>query len=167
LCENNPLSTCILPLSTTTGFDAYIVPLEARIAMLHVLQNSPRPHYAHQSNLAEDRILYPVLNKLLADYKRVFATSAAIVNPSMTQAGTEMKNLTDWQTTRSRVTAYIQSGKLNINTSGSVNVPITIPNGSGTVPTTVVNYGGYKTGWRSTTILGAGISLPTTVGYAR
>ena len=168
LCETNPLSTCILPLSTETGFDSYIVPLEARIAMLHVLSNSTRPHYAHQSNLAEDRILYPVLNKILNDYKRVFATTAAIVNPSMSQAGVEMRSQTEWNTTRSRVSAYVQQGRLtlDISGSGSVNIPLTVPSGSGTLPSTVVNYGGYRTGWRNTGS-DATITLPTSVGYVR
>ena len=70
MCENNPLSTCIAPLDTNTGFDSYIVPLEARMMLLHIVSNSPRSHYAHQSNLAEDRILYPVLDQTLAKYKR-------------------------------------------------------------------------------------------------
>jgi hypothetical protein len=168
LCENNPSSTCIVPLSTETGFDGYIVPLEARIALLHAVSNSPRPHYAHQSNLAEDRILYSVLTKLLNDYKRVFAPTAAIVNPNMTQAGTELKNLADWATTRSKVTAYVQSGQLTVSVSGlsSVNVPLTVPAAGGTLPATVVSYGGYRTGWRSTSS-NANVALPTTVGYAR
>jgi hypothetical protein len=168
LCDSNPLSTCIPPLDTEIGFDAYIVPLEVRIALLHVLSNSPRPHYAHQSNLAEDRILYPVLTKLLNDYKAVFAASAAIVNPTMTQSGTELKNLADWTTASSRVTAYVQGGQLTLSVSGftSVNVPITVPTGSGTLPATVVNYAGYRTGWRSTSS-NANVSLPASVGYAR
>jgi hypothetical protein len=168
LCESNPLSTCIAPLDTETGFDAYIVPLEVRIALLHILSNSPRPHYAHQSNLAEDRILYPVLTQLLSNYKTVFATSAAIVNPTMTQAGTEMKNLADWATASSKVTAYVQNGQLTLSVSGlsAVNVPITVPTGSGSLPATVVNYAGYRTGWRSTS-LSTSVSLPTTVGYVK
>jgi hypothetical protein len=168
LCENNPSSTCIAPLDPATGFDSYIVPLEARIAMLHVLSNSPRPHYAHQSNLAEDRLLYAVLGKLLADYRSVFASTAAVVSPSMAQAGTELKNLNDWNTTRSRVTAYVQSGQviLSVSGSGSVNIPITAPSGGGSLPTTVVNYAGYRTGWRPTSG-SATISLPSSVGYAR
>lgn len=168
ICSINPLSTCISPLNPDTDFDNYIVPLEVRIAMLHVLGNSPRPHYAHQSNLAEDRILYPVINKLLADYKRVFAASAPIVNPNMSQAGAELKAQADWNTTRSRVTAYIQSGRLNLGISGSaaIQVPLTVPTGSGALPSTIVNYGGYRTGWRSGT-LDTLVTLPSSVAYTR
>lgn len=42
--------TCISPLDPATGFDEYIVPIETRIALSHVMANDPRPHYAHQSN---------------------------------------------------------------------------------------------------------------------
>jgi hypothetical protein len=168
LCEINPLSTCISPLNPDVDFDRYIVPLEVRIAMLHVLSNSPRPHYAHQSNLAEDRILYPVIAKLLADYKRVFATTAAIVNPTMSAAGTELRAQADWATTRSRVSAYIQSGRLvlDISGSGTINVPLTVPTGAGALPSTIVNYGGYRTGWRSGST-DINLTLPTSVAYTR
>jgi hypothetical protein len=98
----------------------------------------------------------------------VFATNTAIVSPTMTQAGTELKNLADWATASSKVTAYVQNGQLTLSVSGlsTVNVPITVPTGSGTLPATVVNYGGYRTGWRSTT-LSANVSLPATVGYVK
>ena len=65
ICEDNPATTTCLaaPLDTATGYADHIVPLEARIALGHVLANDPRPHYVHQSNLAEDRIAYPVLDR--------------------------------------------------------------------------------------------------------
>jgi hypothetical protein len=64
ICTANPATTTCLPapLNETTGYADYIVPLEARIDMGHILGDDPDPHYAHQSNLAEDRILYPVLD---------------------------------------------------------------------------------------------------------
>ena len=61
------------PLDLETGFGSYIVPLEAEIALRHVLGNDARPHFVHQSNLAEDRILYPVLDRLIADYEAMYA----------------------------------------------------------------------------------------------
>ena len=168
ICAINPLSTCIEPLNPDTDFDRYIVPLEVRIAMLHVLGNSPRPHYAHQSNLAEDRILYPVVDKLLAEYKRVFATTAGIVNPNMSAAGAELRNQADWNATRTRVTGYIQSGRLNLDISGTaaIQVPLTVPNGSGALPSSIVSYGGYRTGWRSGTT-DVNVTLPSSVAYTR
>jgi hypothetical protein len=167
LCENNPSSTCIAPLDTASGFDAYIVPIEARNALLHALSNSARPHYAHQSNLAEDRILYPVLNKFLADYKLTFATTAPLVNATLTELGTELKNQADWSTARTKLTGYIQNGQLSLTTSGgaTVNTPLTAP--AGTSNSGLGAYGGYFTGWRNTTLLGSTLSLPSSVGYTR
>lgn len=51
LCDTyTETMTCISPLDPATGFDEYIVPIETRIALSHVMANDPRPHYAHQSN---------------------------------------------------------------------------------------------------------------------
>ncbi|NEB06965.1 hypothetical protein G3I78_49330, partial [Streptomyces sp. SID13726] len=59
ICENNPTSTCLPgPLDTATGYLSYIVPQEARTALGHAISGDPRPHYAHQSNLPQDRTLY-------------------------------------------------------------------------------------------------------------
>jgi hypothetical protein len=169
ICENNPTSTCITPLNTTTGFDSYIVPLEARNALLHIVSNSPRSHYAHQSNLAEDRILYSVLNKTLADYKATFATTAPIVNSTMTALGTEMKNQTDWTSARSKITAYVQSGQLRVTvSSGLATIPTPVTAPSGTTGGSLSAYGGYQTGWSSTSWLGGQTyKLPATVGYVK
>jgi hypothetical protein len=169
ICENNATSTCIAPLDTSSGFDSYIVPLEARNALMHVVSNSPRPHYAHQSNLAEDRILYPVLNKLIADYRLTFATSAPLVNASMTELGTELKNQTDWATARSKLSSYIQSGQLTLSASGStVITPITAPTGTTLRGAAALGaYAGYRTGWQNTSVLGTTLALPSSVGYAR
>jgi hypothetical protein len=170
ICENNATSTCITPLDTGSGFDAYIVPLEARNALLHVVSNSPRAHYAHQSNLAEDRILYAVLNKLLADYKTTFATNTPVVNATLTALGTEMRNQQDWTATgRSRITAYIQGGQLKVSlASGITSVPTPVTSPAGTTGDSLGVYGGYETGWSTTPwLIGQTYKLPATVGYAR
>lgn len=170
ICENNPTSTCIAPLDLNTGFDSYIVPIEARTALLHIVSNSPRAHYAHQSNLAEDRILYPVLNKILADYKATFTTSAPIVNGTMTEFSNELKSQTDWRTTRADVSAYIQSGQLVVSASAStaIETPLTLPNGATLSGAAALSpYAGYRTGWRSIPRTGQSFALPTTVGYTR
>lgn len=128
LCEDNAATTtCIEPLSLTTGFDSYIVPLESRIALRHVTTNDPRPHYVHQSNLAGDRILYPVLNQLLAKYKATFNVSTTpIVNPDMSEAGELLRQQNAWNAQKNNVTATLGNGKITI-TGGStrVDVPVT------------------------------------------
>jgi hypothetical protein len=171
LCENNPTSTCIPPLDPATGFDSYIVPINARMAMLHVLSNSPRAHFAHQSNLAEDRILYPVLNKVLADYNSTFETTKApVVNASLTELGQELMKQTDWSKKSSNVSAYVQGGQLTLSVSGksAINIPLTVPNGTAKGGKAFLGaYGGYRTGWSSTEVSGQTLVLPGSVGYAR
>jgi hypothetical protein len=95
-CADHPATeTCISPLDPVSGYDAYIVPIEKRIAFSHIVANDPMPHSAHQANLAEDRILYPVLDSILATYRRTFAASALLVNPRLTNAGAALARLQD------------------------------------------------------------------------
>jgi hypothetical protein len=79
ICTSNPqTSTCIEPLPAAdaaqarASFEGYIRPIEVRNALRYVLTNDPRPFYAHQSNLAEDGILYPVLDGILATYRAAY-----------------------------------------------------------------------------------------------
>ncbi|MYS40033.1 hypothetical protein GTY23_01960, partial [Streptomyces sp. SID5998] len=85
ICEDNPATTTCLPapLDTATGYSGHIVPLETRIALGHVLAGDPKPHFIHQSNLAEDRLAYPVLNGVLDGYHALFTDDAPLVNLRM------------------------------------------------------------------------------------
>ena len=97
ICEDNPATvTCITPLSTTTGYTSYIVPLETRIALARMLANDPRPHYVHQANITEDRILYPLLDSILGRYRALLAANTPIVNPRLSAAGAELKRQAAW-----------------------------------------------------------------------
>ena len=95
ICTANPAtSTCIAPLdasseaAATTSFDSYIKPLEIRNALRYVLTNDPRPFYVHQSNLTEDRIVYPVLDGILATYNGAFdATKTPLVQTDLAGQG--------------------------------------------------------------------------------
>lgn len=169
ICAINPLSTCITPLDLNTGFDSYIVPFEARMMLQHIVSNSPRAHYAHQSNLAEDRILYPVLDQAIAKYKAVFNSNTPLVNASMTELGDEMTRQTDWTSQRTRLTAYVQSGQLRLSVSSgtsTVNTPVTVP--SAATGGSIGAYGGYRTGWSGVRwLVGQTYSLPAAVAYPR
>jgi hypothetical protein len=168
-CENNPQSTCIAPLDPATAYEDYIVPQEARTILQHVLSNSPRPHYVHQSNLAEDRLVYPLLEKVLATYRSVFADSARLINPSMSEAGLELERSADWQRNRSRAHGYIEAGRvvLSVSGSGSVQVPLTLPAGSAVAGKPVLEaYAGAQTGWRNVMpLLDQSLTLPAGLGY--
>jgi hypothetical protein len=131
ICEGNASSTCIAPL-TTAGFDSYIVPLESRIAFDHVVSSDPAPHYAHQSNLTEDKILYPVLDAMLSRYKSTFTTATPIVNPRMAEVASLQRQQEAWQTAvrNKTVEAYVQDGRVTITNKGTaaLDVPVTAPN---------------------------------------
>lgn len=132
ICENNPTSTCIAPLDPVTGYASYIVPTETRIALGHVLANDPRPTYVHQSNLTQDRILYPALDSILADYRAEFAANAPIVSTLLSTSGQLLQQQAAWQAAvaAGRVSGYIQSGKLTVSAPSGLRVPITAPSGT-------------------------------------
>ncbi|MGP4111852.1 hypothetical protein ACTWP5_13160 [Streptomyces sp. 4N509B] len=169
-CESD--DSCLPePLDPETGFEGYIVPTESRIALDHVLAGDPRPHYVHQSNLAEDRLLYPVLDRLLARYDALFGESAPLVNPSQREAGEEMARRAAWRRAlaEDRVTAYRIGSGVTVTVEAAdggeaadVAVPATVPAGTtvltgdgesresggdgGTVPF-AEPYAGARAGW--------------------
>ena len=152
-CTDHPdTETCIEPLDPVTGFDDYLVPVETRIAMQHVVANDPMPHYAHQSNLAEDRILYPVLDSILAQYRATFSANAPVVNDAMAATGLAMKRQRDWASAMKRgaVTARVEGDKIRIRNLGrtAIDVPVTAPTGARLKGRTFGEaYAGSRSGW--------------------
>ncbi|WP_030205752.1 hypothetical protein [Streptomyces bikiniensis] len=133
ICESNPASTCLpAPLPLATGYADHIVPQEARIALSHVLGNDPRPHYVHQSNLAEERLLYPVLDRVLTDYRALFAPSAPLVNPAQRDVGTELARRAAWDRALAagKVTAYRIGTTVTVKAPSGVVAPVTAPEGT-------------------------------------
>jgi hypothetical protein len=131
ICEDNPGTvTCIQPVDTATGYEGHIIPVDARITLSHVVTNDPRAHYVHQSNLAEDRILYPMLDRILGDYRAAFAANAPVVNQRMSALGAELKRQVTWRNAMANVTAYVQNGKVTVQRPSGVSVPITVPEGT-------------------------------------
>ncbi|MEU9864554.1 hypothetical protein AB0D99_27130 [Streptomyces sp. NPDC047971] len=133
ICESNPASTCLpAPLDTATGYASHIVPQEARTALSHIVANDPRPHYVHQSNLAEERILYPVLDRVLADYRALFADNTPLVNPRQRDVGTELNRRAAWDQALAagQVTAYRIGTTVTVKAPAGVTAPITVPEGT-------------------------------------
>ena len=134
ICDDNPATTtCIEPLDLNTGFDDYIVPIETRIAFSHVINNDPRPHYVHQGNLTEDKIIYPVLDAVVADYRRTFSTDAPLQNLRMSQTGRLMLAMQRWTDGGSKqIRAQWVGRTLTLTNTGSraVKTPVTVPLGS-------------------------------------
>ncbi|GAB2849466.1 hypothetical protein GCM10022221_56140 [Actinocorallia aurea] len=151
ICEDNPqIMTCIRPLDPATGYQQHILPLDARITLTHIMRNDPRPHYVHQSNLAEERILYPLLDKVLADYAALFDAGSPLVNQRMRDNGAEMKRQAAWRAAGRQVTAYLQDGKVRISGAPSgVQVPVTVPENTRTGLLNLVVFGEKYAGERS------------------
>nr|WP_307624081.1 hypothetical protein [Streptomyces sp. V3I7] len=167
VCENNPASTCLpAPLDTATGYDAHIVPAEARTDLGHVLGNDPRPHYAHQSNLAEDRILYPVLNEVLARYRALFTDNTPIVNLRQSALGAELQNRAKWQDAldAGKVTAYRVGSTVTVTAPSGTQVPVTAPEGTRqqlllTSPAFGTPYAGERSAWTTSGTLQSAVTL--------
>ncbi|MFF5492853.1 hypothetical protein [Streptomyces aquilus] len=167
LCENNPSSTCLpAPLDTATGYRSYIVPQEARTALGHAISGDPRPHYAHQSNLAEDRTLYPVLNKVLADYQALFADNTPLENLAQAAIGAELQRRAAWQAALAsgKVTAYRVGNTVTITAPSGTQIPVTAPEGTkkqlllgtGTFGTP---YAGRRSAWTTPEVLQSAVTL--------
>ncbi|MEU5365908.1 hypothetical protein ABZ354_20960 [Streptomyces sp. NPDC005925] len=169
ICEDNPATTTCLPapLDVATGYTGHIVPLETRIALGHVLGNDPRPHFIHQSNLAEDRIAYPVLNGVLGHYDDLFTDETPVVNLRMKDIGVEMRRRAAWRAAldAGQVSAYRIGDSVTVRTPGAVELAATMPAGTrhgGTGFGTA--YAGAVSGWAPADGLPYTLDLPTAAG---
>jgi hypothetical protein len=174
ICESNPASTCITPLGSN-GFTSYIVPAEVRIAFDHIASADPRPHYAHQSNITEDKVLYPVLDALLARYRAVYG-STPLVNPRMLAVSQLFARQEAWRraVAARTVTGYRRGDTVTIVNTGAaaVDVPLTVPTGTRKLGPGVLGvavpgdafgeaYGGQRSAWQGLAKGGsAAVKLP-------
>ncbi|KUL39165.1 hypothetical protein [Streptomyces regalis] len=167
VCENNPSSTCLDdPLDPATGYDEYIAPREARTALGHAISNDPRPHYAHQSNLAEDRTLYPVLDQVLADYHALFADNTPVENLAQSAIGTELQRRAAWRTALANgsVTAYRIGNTVTVTAPSGTRIPVTAPEGTTKqllIGTTAFGtpYAGKRSAWTTPELLQSALRL--------
>ncbi|MFF8394947.1 hypothetical protein [Streptomyces sp. NPDC016172] len=165
ICEDNPATTTCLaaPLDAATGYADHIVPLETRIALGHVLSNDPKPHFIHQSNLAEDRIAYPVLNGVLDDYAALFTEDTPVVNPRMRDIGTELQRRADWQSAlrTGEVTAYRIGDTVTVDAPDGLAVAATLPTGTTLAGAAFGEaYAGAVSGWTPSTGTPLALTLP-------
>jgi hypothetical protein len=161
ICESDPSSTCIAPLKPE-GFASYIVPTESRIAFDHVVSVDPRPHYAHQSNITEDRVLYPVLDHLLARYRNTYTSGTPLVNLRFSAIGQLMRRQELWRAAVAvpTVTGYRQGTRVTVVNSGTsaIDAPVAAPTGTRVATVSLAGaetlggdfgdaYGGQRSGW--------------------
>ncbi|WP_369275454.1 hypothetical protein AB5J55_40700 [Streptomyces sp. R11] len=165
ICEDNPdTTTCLAaPLDTATGYAQHIVPLERQIALGHVLGNDPKPHFIHQSNLAEDRIAYPVLDGVLNTYDTLFAQNTPMVNLRMKDIGNELRQRASWRAAvgDGQVIAYRIGDTVTVDSPGGVSVPATMPEGTTQAGSAFGEaYAGERSGWTTQAAEPLTLTLP-------
>ncbi len=144
---------------TTPATWSEYVASENNVMFRHLMGNDPRPHFMHQSNLADYNpalpatdpnqggILYPVIDGLLGRYDAAIdRAKTPLVQLTSAQVAATLAQQHTWAAhlAAGDVTAWLQDGKLHVkNTSaGAVDVPLT--------GTTVGElYGGQRSGWKS------------------
>ncbi|MFJ4359090.1 hypothetical protein ACIP25_22795 [Streptomyces massasporeus] len=165
ICEDNPATTTCLPapLDTATGYADHIVPLEKQIALGHVLANDPKPHFIHQSNLAEDRIAYPVLDGVLDGYKALFSEDTPVVNLRMRDIGAELERRAKWQAAlgAGEITAFRIGGTVTVDAPDGLAVTATLPTGTTLAGSAFGEaYAGSVSGWTPATGAPLALTLP-------
>jgi len=165
-CVASSTTTC----ETKTLTFAEIVKSVVSGMFQNVMANDPRPSYVHQTNImgqppageptnstplpntAEttgDGLLYSVLNPLLAEYNKYFATTAPLEQLTLGPIGNLLGEQAAWKAASAvgtgKVSGYIEGNKVTINNTGAtaVNAPLTGVTGVGT------SYGGITSGWTS------------------
>lgn len=156
LCElYQEYAPCVAPLDLDRGFAEVIALREGRKMLEHAVGNDPRPHYAHQANLAGERLLYPIVDIALAEYRATYADNAPLLNPSMTESGEELVRQRNWLADRDLVDATV-SGQLVTLRNGAdrdIKVPLTLPEGARVVTAGRVGdpfgepYAGARSAW--------------------
>ncbi|MFF8970902.1 hypothetical protein [Streptomyces sp. NPDC014995] len=170
ICEDNPATTTCLaaPLDTATGYAGHIVPLETRIALGHVLANDPKPHFIHQSNLAEDRIAYPVLSGVLDGYAALFTEDTPVVNLRMKDIGAELRRRAAWRTALrdGRVSAHRVGDTVTVEAPAGLAVTATLPTGTALAGTAFGDaYAGAVSGWTPATGTPLTFALPASAAH--
>ncbi|HEY4097940.1 MAG TPA: hypothetical protein VGM33_20630, partial [Baekduia sp.] len=149
------VTTCRTTPATWTDY----LGSENTIMFRHLMGNDPRPHFMHQSNLADYNpalpetdvnqggILYPVVDGLLTRYDTAIDRSKApLVQLTSAQIAATLAQQSGWaaNVASGKVTAWLQDGQLHVKNAGTtpVDVPLT--------GTTVGDlYGGQRSGWKT------------------
>lgn len=109
-----------------------LAPRAVRAALGHIRAADLRPHYVQQSNLAEDRVAYPVLDRVLADYRRLFAPAAPLVHSRPRAIARNLLRRAGWAEAvrNGDVTAYRVGRTVTVRAPVGVEVPVTAPAGT-------------------------------------
>lgn len=127
-------------LTPRTTWEAFIG-REAGTMLLHMLDNDPRPHFVHQSNLCGERIAYELLDEALARFRECLTVE--LIQPSLAQAGEEFARQAAWREALNArtVSAHLHGGRLHVRSEDALRVPLTGTQEVGS------EYGGCRSGW--------------------
>lgn len=149
-------ASCIAPVAAESVFDQVILPEESAVMLSRVLTNDPRPHYAHQSQLAEDRTIYRLLEQVVGTYRELFSDSRPLIVPTMTQSREVLAQRARWNEALAdgQVTGWIEGGAVTVAVDPSaapLDVPLTSPSGTRTGAAGGAEfgepYGGARSAW--------------------
>jgi hypothetical protein len=146
VCVLTEVTTCRTSAASWEEF----LSLESQLILTHMMGNDPRPHYFHQTNLAESgvregAVLYPVIEATLSAYQRYFNSTAPIDQLMHTQIGELLADQSTWASAGgSTVTGYIEGSEVVVTNGGTEAMPVPI---SGTEFGS--SYGGTRSGWDS------------------
>jgi hypothetical protein len=104
-----------------------------------VMSNDPRPHYFHQSNLvassaaqgpSDGRLLYALLDAVLARYRRYVKPEEPLVQPTLGETGELLRRRMAWRAAREAdsVAGYIEGRRVTIvnRTDHPIDVPVSV-----------------------------------------
>ncbi|MEU8778924.1 hypothetical protein [Streptomyces sp. NPDC048606] len=174
ICEDHADTTTCLPapLDPATAYAGHIVPIETRTALGHVLSNDPKPHFIHQSNLAEERLAYPVLNGVIDGYQALFADNTPLVNQRMKDTGLELQRRGAWKAAvkAGQVSAHRIGDTVTVTAPAGLDVTATLPAGTRQGGPTGAAYGspyaGQVSGWTPSTGTPLMLALPASAPAA-
>ena len=127
---------------TTPATWAEYVASENTIMFRHLMGNDPRPHFMHQSNLADHNpalpetdpnqggVLYPVVDGLLGRYDAAIdRAKAPLIQLTSAQVAATLDRQSAWaaRLAAGDVSAWLQDGRLHVKNAGTtpVEVPLT------------------------------------------
>ena len=159
-CVANSTTTC----ETTPKNFAEIIESVVSGMFLNMMNNDPRTSYVHQTNLlgqppagppttgtppntpdtTGDGLLYSVLNPLLAEYHKYFASNAPYEQLPLGGIANVLAEQKAWsKASTGQVSGYIEGNQVTVQNSGTeaVSTPLTGVSAVGS------SYGGIQSGW--------------------
>ncbi len=132
-CETATDNPCVAPpINIDTGFNQVIAPMEGGESVRpRGRQRRAAPPLRPSANFTGDRVIYPMLDNMLGRYHATFADSSPLLNPTMSEAGTDLMNHRHWSEATGHVVASVAGQTVRLSNTGTTPalVPVTVPEG--------------------------------------